>query len=82
MEKIILLGAGGHAKTIVDTLEQQGKYEIAGFVEKDNREAFTYRDYSVIGTDDELRNLYRSGIHVAICSIGYLGELIGTKWIV
>lgn len=31
MEKIILIGAGGHAKSVVDSIEQAAEYEIVGF---------------------------------------------------
>ncbi len=74
MEKILLVGAGGHAKTIVDTLERQGKYQIVGFVDKAPNQNEIYRGYSVIGTDDDLEALFHSGVHQAVISVGYLGK--------
>lgn len=35
MEKIIILGMGGHAESLADVLERQQKYEIAGYVVND-----------------------------------------------
>ena len=32
-EKIILIGGGGHCKSCIDVIEQQGKYHIAGIVD-------------------------------------------------
>jgi len=32
-EKIILIGGGGHCKSCIDVVEQQGKYQIAGIVD-------------------------------------------------
>lgn len=31
MENIILLGLGGHAHSVVDSIEQAGEYNIIGF---------------------------------------------------
>ena len=35
MEKIIILGMGGHAESLADVLERQQEYEIAGYVVND-----------------------------------------------
>ena len=32
MKKILLGGAGGHARSCIDIVESEGKFEIAGFV--------------------------------------------------
>lgn len=48
MKKIVLIGGGGHAKSVVDTLEAAGEYEIAGFVDRQAR-TYGYRGYEVIG---------------------------------
>lgn len=74
MEKIILIGAGGHAKTIIDTLEQQGRYEIAGFVDRERTELEIYHSYKVIGCDSDLKTLYQKGIHTAVVCIGFMGK--------
>ena len=31
MEKIVILGQGGHAASLVDTIERENKYRIAGY---------------------------------------------------
>lgn len=74
MEKIVLIGAGGHAKTVVDTLERLGNYEIVGFVDKVASEKPVYKDYKVIGSDEYLQRLYDSGIKNAFIAIGFLGH--------
>lgn len=73
MEKIIIIGCGGHAKSVLDTIEARGEYEIAGFVGKDESEVFSYRGYGIVGTDADLQRLYMSGIRYACIGIGYLG---------
>lgn len=74
MEKIVILGCGGHAKSILDTIETGKKYEIAGFVDKDATENASYHGYRCIGTDEELPQLYRNGIRYACIGVGYLGR--------
>ena len=33
MEKLILLGGGGHCKSCIDVIEQEGKYEIRAILD-------------------------------------------------
>lgn len=74
MEKIILIGAGGHAKSVIDSIEQAGMYQIIGFSEKVKDENVNYRGYKVICTDDELEDLYKNGVQNAFITIGYMGN--------
>ena len=74
MEEIILLGIGGHAHSVVDSIEKGNMYKIAGFLDvKEKCDAF-YREYSVIGIDEKLESLYQKGIRKAFVTVGYLGE--------
>lgn len=72
--EIVLIGAGGHAKTIVDTIERQGNYKIVGFVDKENIGNNIYRSYNVIGQDEDLEEIYNNGVKYAFISIGYMGD--------
>lgn len=54
MEDIILLGLGGHARSVVDSIEQVGKYNIIGFLDTEEMQGKRFRDYMVLGTDDKL----------------------------
>lgn len=73
MEKIVLLGSGGHAKSIADVIISDGKYEIAGFIDNENKD-FEYLGYKIIGSDADLPFIYDSGIHYACICIGFLGK--------
>ena len=73
-EKILLIGCGGHARSVVDSIEAAGQYAIAGFIGTHQERDFTYRGYRVLGTDADLPAIYASGVcHAALC-VGYLGE--------
>ena len=69
MENILLVGYGGHAKSIADCIERQGIYKIAGYTDIIQRES----DYEYLGTDERLQEYYERGIKKAVIGIGYLG---------
>ncbi|MBQ9926592.1 MAG: acetyltransferase [Lachnospiraceae bacterium] len=70
MEQIILIGAGGHAKTVIDTLERQNQYEIVGLVDREYNKKFCYRGYGIIGLDKDLEKIHESGVRNAVITIG------------
>lgn len=72
VEDIILLGFGGHAKSVIDTIERQNKYRIVGFTDKSQDKA--YKKYQTIGTDDDLEKIFQNGVKNAFITIGYLGD--------
>ena len=70
MEDIILVGYGGHAKSVADCIERQKKYHIIGYTEPKK----VISKYPYLGTDDVLQIYFDKGVHnVAICQ-GYLGK--------
>lgn len=70
MEKIVLIGFGGHAKSVIDSLERQGKYEIYGYTEFEKMNS----QYLYLGKDDILEAVFESGIKNAFVCVGYLGK--------
>ncbi len=52
--RLILIGAGGHAKSCIDVIEQHGQYEIAGLVGIEEELHTQQLGYTVIATDNEL----------------------------
>lgn len=74
MEDIILLGIGGHAHSVVDSIEQARQYNIVGFLDTEEMQGEQFRDYCVLGTDDELESYYYKGIKYAFVTIGFMGH--------
>ena len=72
MEKIILIGFGGHAHSVIDSIIQKNEYEIAGYV--DNEKHADYLNLKYLGTDNDLKNIFDSGIKNAVICIGYMGK--------
>jgi len=57
MDKIILIGGGGHCYACIDVIEQERKYQIAGIVERDAIiDAYAF-GYPIIGSDEDLIGL-------------------------
>jgi sugar O-acyltransferase (sialic acid O-acetyltransferase NeuD family) len=67
--KLILIGGGGHCASCVDVIELEGKYEIAGFVDKEaNCKLF---DYPLLGNDESLAELRRK-FDYALITLGQI----------
>lgn len=70
MEKIVIVGFGGHARSVADSIIRQGKYEIAGYTDMEDKN----NGYKYLGNDMVLHRLFLSGIHNIVMGIGYLGH--------
>jgi sugar O-acyltransferase (sialic acid O-acetyltransferase NeuD family) len=71
LEKVVLLGAGGHARVLLDVLEQHSLYEIVGFVDANPALRGTrVNGFPVLGDDDLLPELSRNGVRHAVVAIG------------
>lgn len=55
VERVLIIGAGGHAKVIADILQQNMEYEIIGLV--DPQETNGFWDIPVVGNDGDLSRL-------------------------
>lgn len=65
MKKIVLIGGGGHCKSVIDVIELQRKYEIVGIIDKPEFNGTKVLGYSVIGNDNDLKYLakkYKYGL--------------------
>lgn len=55
-EKVVLVGSGQHARVVLYNMREQGKYEVACFLDSDSSKAGTiYEGYEVAGTYDDLK---------------------------
>ena len=70
-EKLIVFGASGHAKVVIDIVERQGEFEIVGLLDDDlNRRGERFFGYPVLGTRAELPALLSAQLRHAIVAIG------------
>ncbi|OFX85984.1 MAG: hypothetical protein A2W99_16755 [Bacteroidetes bacterium GWF2_33_16] len=68
-EKVIIVGDGGHAKIVIDILEQYGNIEIVGITTK-QPEKKEFFGYPIIGTDEILAFYFNKGIRNVAIGIG------------
>ncbi|MFA5240441.1 MAG: acetyltransferase [Phycisphaerae bacterium] len=72
--KILLIGAGGHCKVILDLLAQAGNYGVAGIIDLRERLGSKVLGAPVIGTDADLPRFFKSGIKYCFISVGSIGN--------
>jgi len=68
---IILLGGGGHCRSVIDVIEKNGKYRIIGILDKKENINKKILNYSIIGTDKDLEKL-RKKISYAFITVGHV----------
>ena len=56
-KNLILIGAGGHARSCIDVIEQEGKFKITGIVGLESELGLQVNGYEVIATDKNLSTL-------------------------
>ena len=67
--EIILVGGGGHCKSCIDVIEQEGKYRIEGIVDVPEKLHQKVLGYECIATDEDLPRLV-SAYPVFLITIG------------
>ena len=72
--KLLLIGAGGHCKVILDLLSCIKSYEIAGIIDLKENLGKKVFGVSVIGIDADLPRFSKSGIKYCFISIGSVGD--------
>lgn len=73
MEKMILVGGGGHCKSIIDSINDLKQFEIVGIVDKKQKKDIEL-GIGIIGSDENLNSIYKSGIKNAFIAVGSIGN--------
>ncbi len=72
-KKIVLIGGGGHCKVVISILKKINNFEITGIVDNYKAERLI-SGIKIIGTDDDLKDIYKSGIHNALITVGSIKD--------
>lgn len=72
-DRFVIIGAGGHAKTVLDVLIKN-KYKVVGFTDAALEKGVRCLGAPVLGKDDVLRDLFEQGIQNAAMGIGHVGK--------
>ena len=71
MDKIIIIGSGGHAKSCIDIIVNQNLYEICGIV--DHEVGSKILGHTIIGNDDDLEVIFKK-FKNAVIGIGQIED--------
>lgn len=74
MEKLILIGGGGHCKSVIDTIQLLDFYEIVGIIDVKEKIGQYINGIKIIDSDDNL-NDYKSKGYSAFITIGSIGNV-------
>lgn len=72
--KLLLLGGGGHCKSVLDSLFQCNRYEELAIIDRRELIGHSVLGVPIIGCDDDLPRLYNQGFTYAFISVGNLGN--------
>lgn len=72
--KILLVGGGGHCKSVLDSLLILNEYDEIGIIDKDEKAGNTIMGIPVLGSDDDLPALYDAGYQYAFVTVGSAGK--------
>ena len=81
---ILLVGCGGHCRSVLDSVLASCKYDNVGVTAKDKAEAALVGKDPVlapylVGSDDDLPRLFREGWRFAFVALGSVGSVKGRQ---
>lgn len=71
--RILLIGDGGHCKSVIDTLLRNNTYDEIGVISKENKNK-KILGVDIVGTDDNLISLFNGGWTNAFITVGSVGD--------
>ena len=69
--KLLLIGGGGHCRSVIDSILNLGIYTDLGIVDRENASAL---EIPVVGADEDLPDLIRAGWTEAFITVGSVGD--------
>ena len=73
MNGIVLIGGGGHCKSVIDVLREENKFQIAGIIDVPEKLGSEVSDIPCIGTDEQIPELAEKFGNFVI-TMGHLGN--------
>ena len=75
MVQVIGLGAGGHAKVVIEILKLNNKFDVVGLLDEcGDKTGAEVGGVQVLGSDSMLPELYARGIRHAFIGVGTVGQ--------
>lgn len=73
--KILLIGGGGHCKTVLESIYTLNEYDDIGIIDMSENVGKTILKTKVIGTDADLSSLFQQGFKEAFITMGSIGDV-------
>lgn len=80
-KRILLVGGGGHCKSVLDCVLGTGAYCDIAIIDKRDTDRRTILGIPVIGDDDDLRSLRHAGWTDAFVSLGSIGNPLRRRFL-
>lgn len=74
MKKVIVIGSGGHAKVVIDILQEMKSVEIFGITSNSLKSGETFCGYLILGNDDDLLNYEPKDYDIVIGVGGFVNN--------
>lgn len=74
MADILLLGGGGHCKSVIDSIIQTNKFNIVGILDKSGKIGSTVNGVKIVGDDHNMISYYQQGIKNVFITVGSIGD--------
>lgn len=74
MEKLLLIGGGGHCKSVLDSTRQNTELEVMGIIDMPEKVGTSIVGVEVIGTDSDMEKWFNKGIKHAFITLGSIGD--------
>ena len=69
-KKLLLIGGGGHCKSVLDSLQATKEYSQIGIIEKSRVKGDAIWEVPIVGVDEDLAELFHQGYKYAFFSVG------------
>ncbi len=73
-KKLLLIGGGGHCKSVIDCLRGANPFDEIGVIDMKENIGKEISDIRIIGCDDDLSGLFEYGYHYAFITLGSIGN--------
>lgn len=73
MRSLLLIGCGGHARSLIDVIEADGQWRLHGLIGLPEQVGSTVLGYPVLGTDADLQALHQES-PAALLAVGQLPD--------
>jgi len=73
-KKLLLIGGGGHCKTVIEAIESQSCYDEIGIIDVYENVGKQILNCKIVGTDQELSRFFNDGFKEAFVAMGSIGN--------